>query len=66
MYTHDLFYLQQEWKAWLAPVYKQAAVKNEHQRKSGKRNSIMRIKEIWYIYICVCVCVCVCVQQDLG
>ena len=21
MYTHDLFYLQQEWKAWLAPVY---------------------------------------------
>ena len=23
MYTHVLFYLQQEWKAWLAPVYKQ-------------------------------------------
>ena len=25
MYTHDLFYLQQEWdwEAWLAPVYKQ-------------------------------------------
>ena len=22
-YTHDLFYLQQEWEAWLAPVYKQ-------------------------------------------
>ena len=22
MYTHDLFYLQQEWEAWLAPVYK--------------------------------------------
>ena len=21
MYTHDLFYLQQEWEAWLAPVY---------------------------------------------
>ena len=23
MYRHDLFYLQQEWEAWLAPVYKQ-------------------------------------------
>ena len=23
MYTHDLFYLQQEWESWLAPVYKQ-------------------------------------------
>ena len=23
MYTHDLSYLQQEWEAWLAPVYKQ-------------------------------------------
>ena len=23
MYTHDLFYLQQEWEVWLAPVYKQ-------------------------------------------
>ena len=23
MYTHDLFYLQREWEAWLAPVYKQ-------------------------------------------
>ena len=23
MYTHDLFYLQQAWKVWLAPVYKQ-------------------------------------------
>ena len=23
MYTHDLFYLQQEWEALLAPVYKQ-------------------------------------------
>ena len=21
MYAHDLFYLQQEWEAWLAPVY---------------------------------------------
>ena len=21
MYTHDLFYLQQEWEAWLAPGY---------------------------------------------
>ena len=21
MYTHDLFNLQQEWEAWLAPVY---------------------------------------------
>ena len=21
MYTHDLFYLQPEWEAWLAPVY---------------------------------------------
>ena len=23
MHTHGLFYLQQEWEAWLAPVYKQ-------------------------------------------
>ena len=23
MYTHDLVYLQQEWEAWLAPIYKQ-------------------------------------------
>ena len=23
MYTRGLFYLQQEWEAWLAPVYKQ-------------------------------------------
>ena len=23
MYTHDLFYLQQEWEVWLVPVYKQ-------------------------------------------
>ena len=23
MYAHDLFYLQQEWEAWLAPVCKQ-------------------------------------------
>ena len=23
MYTHDLFYLQQEWEAWLVPVYKE-------------------------------------------
>ena len=23
MYTHDLFYLQQEWEVWLAPIYKQ-------------------------------------------
>ena len=22
MHTHDLFYLQQDWEAWLAPVYK--------------------------------------------
>ena len=23
MYRHDLFNLQQEWEAWLVPVYKQ-------------------------------------------
>ena len=23
MYTHDLFYLQQEWEAWFVSVYKQ-------------------------------------------
>ena len=23
MYTYDLFYLQQEWEAWLAPAYEQ-------------------------------------------
>ena len=26
MHTHDLFYLQQEWEAWLAPVYKQIRI----------------------------------------
>ena len=28
MYTHDLFYLQQEWEAWHAPVYKQIQTTN--------------------------------------
>ena len=30
-YTHDLFYLQQEWEAWLALVYKQIqTTKSQH------------------------------------
>ena len=30
MYTHDLFYLQKEWEAWLAPVYKQIQTQLNH------------------------------------
>ena len=30
MYTHDLFYLQQEWEAWRAPVYKQIRTTNHN------------------------------------
>ena len=29
-YRHDLFYLQQEWEAWLAPVYKHNCVSLAH------------------------------------
>ena len=31
MYKHDLFYLQQEWEAWFAPVYEQIpTTKSQH------------------------------------
>ena len=30
MYTHDLFYLQKEWEAWLAPVYEQIRTTKSH------------------------------------
>ena len=38
MYTHDLFYLQQEWEAWLAPVYKQI-----HTTKSQLTQNVQNI-----------------------
>ena len=28
MYKHDLFYLQQAWEVWLAPVHKQIRTTN--------------------------------------
>ena len=31
MYTRDLFDLQQEWEAWLAPVYKQIQTTKSQQ-----------------------------------
>ena len=38
MYTHDLFYLQQEWEAWLAPVYKQIRTTKSQLTKCTKYN----------------------------
>ena len=36
MYTHDLFYLQQEWEAWLVPVYKQIRTTKSQLTKRTK------------------------------
>ena len=37
MYTHDLFYLQQEWEARLAPVHKQIrTTKSQHNVQNIK------------------------------
>ena len=56
MYTHDLFYLQQEWEAWLAPVYKQIqTTKSQHNVQNINVNkTYIRIKCTlpqlkWYI-----------------
>ncbi len=62
MYTHDLFYLQQEWEAWLAPVYKQIRtnksplehnVQNINVNKTyiGIKSTLPRLK--WYITIII-------------
>ena len=62
MYTHDLFYLQQEWEAWLAPVYKQIRT-TKSQLTQGVQNinvtktyirikcTLPRIK--WYLTITI-------------
>ena len=61
MYTHDLFYLQQEWEAWLAPVYIQirttksqlTQVQNINVTKTyiGIKSTLPRLK--WYITITI-------------
>ena len=62
MYTHDLFYLQQEWEAWLAPVYIQIRttksqltqlVQNINVTKTyiGIKSTLPRLK--WYITITI-------------
>ena len=38
MYTHDLIYLQQEWEAWLAPVYKQIRTTKSQLTQCTKYN----------------------------
>ena len=38
MYTHDLFYLQQEWEAWLAPVYIQIRTTKSQVTQCTKYN----------------------------
>ena len=46
MYTRDLFYLQQEWEAWLAPLYKQIqTTKSQHNVQNiNVTNTYIRIK----------------------
>ena len=63
MYTHDLFYLQQEWEAWLAPVYKQIRTTksqltvtqctniNVTKTYIGIKSTLPRLK--WYITITI-------------
>ena len=60
MYTHDLFYLQQEWEAWLAPVYIQIrTTKSQHNVQNINvtktyiriKNTLPRLK--WYITITI-------------
>jgi len=62
MYTHDLFYLQQEWEAWLAPVYKQIQTTKSQLTQCTKHhnvtNNYIRIKCTlprlkWYITITI-------------
>ena len=36
MYTHDLFYLHQEWEAWLAPIYNQIQTTNSQLTQCTK------------------------------
>ena len=36
MYTHDLFYLQQEWEVWLVRVYKQIRTTNSQLTQCTK------------------------------
>ena len=38
MYTHHLFYLRQEWEAWLAPVYKQIQTTKSQLTQCTKYN----------------------------
>ena len=38
MYTHDLFYLQQEWEVWLVPVYKQIRTTKSQLTQCTKYN----------------------------
>ena len=45
MYTHDLFYLQQKWEAWLLPVYKQIRT-----TKSSTQNYFNWIKTTFHYY----------------
>ena len=53
MYTCDLFYLQQEWEVWLAPVYKQIQTpKSQHNVRNinvtetyiGIKSTLPRLK----------------------
>ena len=64
MYTHDLFYLQQEWEAWLAPVYKQirttksqlaqcTILQNINVTKTYIRIKCMLPRLKWYITITI-------------
>ena len=60
MYTHDLFYLQQEWEAWLVPIYKQIRTsKSQHNVQNINVNkTYIRIKSMlpwlkWYITITI-------------
>ena len=59
MYTHVLFYLQQEWEAWLAPVYKQIQTTKSHNvRNINVTKTYIRIKNTlprlkWFITITI-------------
>ena len=62
MYTHDLFHLQQEWEAWLAPVYIQIRTTKSQLNQSlqninvtktyiGIKSTLPRLK--WHITITI-------------
>ena len=60
MYKHDLFYLQQEWEAWLEPVYKRIQkTKSQHNVQNiNVTKTYIRIKCTlprlkWYITITI-------------